>query len=141
MPKLALSLGTPRRLLRFIKSEVFTTAFRLLAPNCGHSPARPEWHNEQRMGPMKRTRLDALALIAVTSGCVERKPPFSSEQFLAAKAQCGAVDAYVIDAAPNTIGFSGTSNDHMRQAKCLKAKLEGFDVKTVVLGSQLHERS
>ena len=90
---------------------------------------------------MKRTRLGALALLVVLSGCVERKPPFSSEQFLAAKSQCGAVDAYLIDSAPNTIGFHGTSNDHMRQAKCLKEKLAGFDVKTVVLGSQLHERS
>lgn len=90
---------------------------------------------------MKRTRLGAFALLAAVSGCVERKPPFSSEQFLAAKAQCGAVDAYVIDAAPNTIGFHGTSDDHIRQAKCLKNKLERFYVKTVVLGSQLHERS
>lgn len=89
---------------------------------------------------MKRTKLGALTLLVVASGCIERKPPFSNEQFVAAKAQCAAVDAYVIDAAPNTIGFHGTSDDHMRQAKCLKEKLAGSDVQTVVLGSHLHER-
>jgi hypothetical protein len=93
------------------------------------------------MAPMKKPKLGALALLVLAGGCIERKPPFSNKQFVAAKTQCGAVDAYVIDAAPNTIGFHGTSDDHMRQAKCLEEKLTGSDVQTVVLGSQLHERS
>lgn len=90
---------------------------------------------------MKRTTSGGLALLVVTSGCIEHKPPFSNEQFVAAKARCGAVDAYVIDAASSTIGFHGTSDDHLRQGKCLKEKLAGSDVHTVVLGSELHERS
>jgi hypothetical protein len=90
---------------------------------------------------MKRTKLSALALFVVANGCIERRPPFSNQQFAAAKLQCGAVDAYVIEAAPNTIGFHGTSDDHTRQAKCLKEKLVGTDVQTVVVGSKLHSRS
>lgn len=90
---------------------------------------------------MKRTKLITLVLVVVASGCIERKPTFSKQQFAAARSQCGAVDAYVIGAAPNTIGFRGTSDDHVRQAKCLKEKLAGTDVQTVVLGSQLHQRS
>jgi hypothetical protein len=90
---------------------------------------------------MKRTKLSALAIYVIASGCIERKPPFSNQQFVTARSQCGAVDAYVIEAAPNTIGFHGTSGDHKRQAKCLEEKLAGTDVQTIVLGSQLHERS
>lgn len=90
---------------------------------------------------MKRATSGVIALLMVMSGCVDRWPPFSSKQFIAAKAHCGAVDTYGIDAAPNTIGFHGTSDDHLRQARCLKEKLVGYDVQTVVLGSQLHERS
>lgn len=89
---------------------------------------------------MKKMKFAALGLFVIASGCIERKPPFSNKQFVVAKSQCGAVDAYVIEAAPNTIGFHGTSDDHMRQAKCLKEKLVGTDAQTVVLGSQRHER-
>ena len=83
----------------------------------------------------------AFALIAMSGGCANRKPPFSRAQFLAAKSRCGAVDAYVIGTAPNTIGFHGTSNDHTRQANCLKKQMEGTDVRTIVLGSRLYERT
>jgi hypothetical protein len=77
-------------------------------------------------------------LMVVASGCVERKPRFSDKQFAVAKSECKAVDAYVVEAAPNTIGFHGTSEDHMRQPKCLKEKLAKTDVQTVVLGSRLY---
>lgn len=87
---------------------------------------------------MKRTKLTTLALVVVASGCIERKPPFSNQQFAAARSRCCAVDAYVIGTTPNTIGFRGTSDDHVRQAKCLKDKLAGTDVQTVVLGSRLY---
>lgn len=89
---------------------------------------------------MKRSAYGAFALILVASGCTERKSPFSKEQFVVAKLQCKAVDAYVIEAFPNTIGLHGTSDDHTRQAKCFKEKLAGTEVQTVVLGSKLHER-
>jgi hypothetical protein len=89
---------------------------------------------------MKRTKSGALALLVFASGCIERKPAFSSQQFAAAKLQCVAVDAYVMEWSPNTIRFHGTSDDHMRQAKCLKEKLAGYDVQTSVIGSQLYEQ-
>ena len=89
---------------------------------------------------MKKSIVLAFAVIAMSGGCTNRKPPFSPAQFLAAKARCGAADAYVIDATPNTIGFHGTSDDHTRQAKCLKEQMAGTDVRTIVLGSRLYER-
>jgi hypothetical protein len=82
----------------------------------------------------------ALSLIMIVGGCADHKPPFSRDAFLAAKSQCGAPDAYTIEATPNTIGFHGTSDDHVNQAKCLKENLKGTDVRTVVLGSRLYER-
>jgi hypothetical protein len=89
---------------------------------------------------MNRRFLLALSLTVIMGGCADRKPPFSPDQFLAAKSQCNAPDAYIIETAPNTIGFHGTSDDHINQAKCLKEKLAGTDVETVVVGSRLHER-
>lgn len=89
---------------------------------------------------MKRIRSSALALLVIVSGCTERKPPFSNEQFVAAKAQCGAVDAYVIDAASSSIGFHNSSEEKIGQANCLKTKLSGFDVHMVMVSSQLYER-
>ncbi|MES2452755.1 MAG: hypothetical protein V4610_19555 [Pseudomonadota bacterium] len=88
---------------------------------------------------MNRSLPLALALTMIMGGCADRKAPFSRGAFLAAKSQCGAPDAYIIEAAPNTIGFHGTSDDHINQAKCLKEKLKGTDVRTVVLGSRLYE--
>ena len=88
---------------------------------------------------MKRTKLSALALLVLASGCIERKPVFSSEQFAAAKSQCVAVDAYVTEWSPNTIHFHGNSDDHTRQAKCLLEKLAGYDVQASVIRSQLYE--
>jgi hypothetical protein len=87
---------------------------------------------------MNRWLVPILSVI-ITGGCADSKPPFSREQFMAAKSRCGASDAYVIEATPNTIAFHGTSDDHVNQAKCLKERLRGTDVQTVVLGSQLHE--
>lgn len=80
-----------------------------------------------------------LACASAVGGCEQPKPPFSQDQFLAAKEKCRAPDAFIIDAAPNTIGFRGTSDDHVKQAKCLKAALAGTNVETVVIGSQLHD--
>jgi hypothetical protein len=89
---------------------------------------------------MKLLNLYLCSIIALSSyGCAEIKPPFSQEQFLAAKEQCRAVDAYIIKGAPNAIGFYGSSDDHMRQAKCFKEKLAGTDVQTVVIGSRLYQ--
>jgi lactam utilization protein B len=82
----------------------------------------------------------ALSLATIMVGCHASKPPFSRDQFLAAKSQCRALDAYVIGAAPNTIGFHGTSAEHLNQARCLKENLAETDVEIVVLGSQLHQR-
>lgn len=82
----------------------------------------------------------ALPLTVIIGGCADRKPSFSREQFRTAKAQCGATDAYIIESAPNTVGFRGTSDDHINQAECLKDKLAGTEVETVVLGSRLHEQ-
>jgi hypothetical protein len=89
---------------------------------------------------MNRCLLLALSLTVIMAGCADLKPPFSRDQFLAARSQCGATDAYIVEAAPNTIGFHGTSDDHINQAECLKGKLAGTDVETVVLGSRLHEQ-
>ena len=83
--------------------------------------------------------LISTSLLAVT-GCEDHKPPFSMTAFEAAKQECGAADAYVIDTAPNTVGFRGTKAEHLEQAGCIKAKLAGTDIRTVVLGSQLHDR-
>lgn len=87
-----------------------------------------------------------LALFLVVGECTDHKPPFSRDAFLAAKSLCGSADAYVIKTAPNTIGFHGSSDDpdgsadaHVRQAACLKEKLNGTDVQTVVLGSRLYK--
>ncbi len=80
-----------------------------------------------------------LVCAAAIGGCEKPKPPFSQDRFLAAKAKCRAPDAFIIDAVPNTIGFRGTSDDHVDQAKCFKAELAGTNVETVVIGSQLHE--
>lgn len=88
---------------------------------------------------MNRGLLLALSLTVIMAGCADRKP-FSRDQFLAARLQCGATDAYIVEAAPNTIGFHGTSDDHINQAECLKGKLAGTDVETIVLGSRLHEQ-
>jgi hypothetical protein len=77
--------------------------------------------------------------VVIMGGCADSKPSFSRDQFMAAKSRCGASDAYVIEATPNTIAFHGTSDDHIDQAKCLKERLKGTDVQTVVLGSRLHE--
>ena len=82
----------------------------------------------------------ALPLTIIVSGCTERKPPFSYEQFLVAKSQCRAIDAYIIATAPNTIGFHGGSDNQVSQAKCLKKKLARTDVETVIVRSQLYER-
>lgn len=82
----------------------------------------------------------ALPLTVIIGGCADRKPPFSRDQFHTAKSQCGATDAYIIESAPNTIGFRSTSDDHVNQAECLKEKLAGTDVETIVLGSRLHEQ-
>ena len=87
---------------------------------------------------MNNWRLLALSLATVTEACSDRKPPFSQAQFIAAKAQCGASDAYRIKTAPNTIGFHGSSDDHITQAKCLEAALAGTDVATVVVGLRLY---
>jgi hypothetical protein len=85
-------------------------------------------------------RFFLLALsLAIIGGCSNRKPPFSRDQFLAAKSRCGATDAYVVENAPNTIGFHGTSDVHINQAKCLKQALAETDVQTVVLGSRLYK--
>lgn len=81
-----------------------------------------------------------MACASAVGGCAKPKPPFSHDQFLAAKEKCRAPDAFIIDVAPNMIGFRGTSDDHVEQAKCFKVELAGTDVETVVLGSQLHER-
>lgn len=89
---------------------------------------------------MARSVFWPLALIIAVSGCTERKPPFSAEQFALAKAQCRAVDAYMLKAPANAIGFHGSSDDHRRQAKCLRDKLARTDVQTVIIGSQLYER-
>lgn len=86
-----------------------------------------------------RGSLLILVCASAVGGCEQPKPPFSQDQFLAAKEKCRAPDAFIIDIAPNTIGFRGTSDDHVEQAKCLKVELAGTDVETVVLGSQLHE--
>lgn len=80
-----------------------------------------------------------LVCAAAVGGCGKSLPPFSQDQFLAAKEKCRAPDAFIIDAVPNTIGFRGTSDDHVEQAKCFKAELAGTNVDTVVIGSQLHE--
>ena len=50
---------------------------------------------------MARSVFWPLALIIAVSGCTERKPPFSAEQFALAKAQCRAVDAYMLKAPAN----------------------------------------
>lgn len=89
---------------------------------------------------MKSRVMLALSLATIMAGCTDGKPPFSRDQFLAAKSQCRALDAYVIETAPNTIGFHGTSYDHVKQARCMKKKLAGTDVATVVLGSQVYQR-
>lgn len=89
---------------------------------------------------MSRCIVVTLLLTLIAGGCADRKPPFSREQFLAARSRCRATDAYVIASTPNTIGFHGTSDEHVSQAKCLKKELGGTNVETVVLGSQLHER-
>jgi hypothetical protein len=87
---------------------------------------------------MNKCILLALSLTMILGGCASRKPPFSRAQFLASKLRCGAADAYMIEAAPNTIGFRGTSDDHVSQAKCMKEHLAETDVQTVVLGSRLY---
>ena len=80
-----------------------------------------------------------MACASAVGGGAKPRPPFSHDQFLAAKKKCRAPDAIIIDAVPNTIGFRGTSDDHVEQAKCFKAALAGTNVETVVIGSQLHE--
>lgn len=87
---------------------------------------------------MRRLLIQTL-ITAILVGCTERKPPFSRERFLAARWQCGATDAYIFKAAPNTIGFHGTAYDHTHQAKCLTQRLAGTDVEVVVLGSTLYQ--
>lgn len=93
---------------------------------------------------VRGTAISSLVLFAILLvglvGCGERKPPFSMAEFETAEQKCGATDAYVIDAAPNTIGFRGTAEEHLEQARCIETRLAGTDVQTVVLGSQLHER-
>jgi hypothetical protein len=86
---------------------------------------------------MDRFLLLTLSL-AIMGGCANRKQPFSRDQFLAAKSLCGATGAYLVENAPNTIGFHGTSDVHVSQAKCLKQALAGTDVQTVVIGSRLY---
>lgn len=82
----------------------------------------------------------ALSLAMIVGGCSDRKPRFSHSQFLAAKSRCGAKDAYIVKAAPNTIAFRGESGDQVAQAACLKKNLAGTDVETVVLGSALYQQ-
>lgn len=110
------------------------------APDCGQSHCGPMYPDGQRAAAMKKTKRSALALLVIVSGCTERKPPFSNEQFVAAKAQCGAVGAYVIDAASSSIGFHNSSEELIEQANCLKKKLSGSDVHIVMVSSQLYER-
>lgn len=88
---------------------------------------------------MNRCLLSVLPLTLIIGACTDQKPPFSRDQFVLAKKNCGATDAYIVEAVPNTIGFHGTSDDHIGQAKCLKAKLAGTNVETVVVGSQRYE--
>ncbi len=75
--------------------------------------------------------------LLIASACAEHKAEFSKGQFVTAKLQCGAVGAYLVEAAPDTIAFYGPAEDQMRQANCLKDKLAGINVHIVVRGSEL----
>lgn len=82
----------------------------------------------------------ALPVAMALGGCADRKPPLSPRLFEAAKEQCGATDAYIMEDYPKTIAFHGTSADHAKQAKCLKERLDKVDVEQIViLGSALYE--
>ncbi|MEN3748740.1 hypothetical protein TPR58_16310 [Sphingomonas sp. HF-S3] len=85
-----------------------------------------------------RSVIFAAVSIMALAGCQERKPSFSADAFEVAKRECGAKDAYIIADTSNTIGFRGTADEHVEQAKCIKQKLAGTDVQTVVLGSAMY---
>ena len=77
----------------------------------------------------------ALPVAMALGSCADRKPPLSPRLFEAAKKQCGATDAYIMKEYPKTIAFHGTSEDHAKQAKCLKERLDKVDVEQIIFVS------
>jgi len=119
-------------------ASVGNDRFRPVADMILANQTMPRVYRANGRAKMNKRVLPALALVMIVDGCADRKPPFSQEQFLQAKLQCGATDAYTVKELPNAIGFHGTSEKHVGQARCLKAKLADTDARVVVLGSQLY---
>ena len=96
------------------------------------------------MRQLSRVKTTSIAAAAVLGLCAcstaPRSQPLTDQAFEAAKQNCGAIDAYVIESSGRPIvTFRGEAPDfetRQAQAECLKRQLKGTDVRFIAFISE-----